>query len=97
MKLVSVIRFLLNSDLSGDVEMHFISDLGRHLVVMGHDETLFPMFIPFCASVHYCTTLSAEICGFPEQVSLVLRLPCSLFLLLLLLLMDLAVSYGLKM
>lgn len=39
MKLLSVIRFLLNSDLPGNVEMHFVSDLRRHLVLTGHDET----------------------------------------------------------
>lgn len=97
MKLLSVIRFLLNSDLSGNVEMHFISDPGRLLVLMGHDETSLPMFIPFCASVCYCTTLPAEIYGFLAQVSVVLRLPCSLFTLLLLSLVDFSVSYRLKM
>lgn len=96
MKLLSVIRFLLNSDLPGNVEMHFVSDLRRPLVLTGHDETSFPMSIHFCASVHYCTTLSAEMCSFLAQVSVVLRLPCSLLILLLLYLMGLLVSYGLK-
>lgn len=49
MKLLSVIRFLFNSNLPGNVEMHFISDLRRPLVLMGHDETSFLMFIHFCA------------------------------------------------
>lgn len=69
MKLLSVIRFLFNSSLPGNVEMHFMSDLRRPLALMGHDETFFPMFIHFCASVHCCTTLSAGICSFLAQVS----------------------------
>lgn len=96
MKLLSVITFLFNSDLTGNVEMHFISDLRRPLVLMGHGKTSFPMFVHFCASVHYCTTLSAEICSFLAQVSVALSLPCSLLIPLLLSLMGLSVSYGLR-
>lgn len=39
MKLLSVIRSLLNPDLPGSVKMCFISDLRRPLVLLGHDGT----------------------------------------------------------
>lgn len=77
--------------------MHFISDLRRSLVLMRHDATSFTMFIPFCASENYCTTLPVEICSFLAQVNVVLRLLCSLLILLLFSFMSLSVSYGLRM